>query len=151
MARLPPPTSSDDFPNGTGHRRQRERDRAGHRVRRDAGTKIKLAPPEYKGMVERNNQFLETSFLSGRQFASPADFNQQLAEWLERANARTVRSLQGRPVGLLETDRQAMIALPPFAPAIGLAQRVRLGRDYYVRVDTVDYSWTRRSSADSST
>ncbi|WP_264928689.1 IS21 family transposase [Streptomyces sp. A012304] len=106
-------------------------------------TKIKLAPPrdpEYKGMVERNNQFLETSFLPGRQFASPADFNQQLAEWLERANARTVRSIQGRPVDLLETDRQAMIALPPFAPPIGLTQRVRLGRDYYVRVDTVDYS-----------
>ena len=106
-------------------------------------TKIKLAPPrdpEYKGMVERNNQFLETSFLPGRQFASPADFNQQLAEWLERANARTVRSLQGRPVDLLETDRQAMIALPPIVPPIGLTQRVRLGRDYYVRVDTVDYS-----------
>ena len=106
-------------------------------------TKIKLAPPrdpEYKGMVERNNKFLETSFLPGRQFASPADFNQQLAEWLERANARTVRSLQGRPVDLLETDRQAMIALPPFVPPIGLTQRVRLGRDYYVRVDTVDYS-----------
>ncbi|MEU6972204.1 IS21 family transposase [Kitasatospora aureofaciens] len=106
-------------------------------------TKIKLAPPrdpEYKGMVERNNQFLETSFLPGRQFASPADFNQQLAEWLDRANARTVRSIQGRPVDLLETDRQAMIALPPFMPPIGLTQRVRLGRDYYVRVDTVDYS-----------
>ncbi|GGW23714.1 transposase [Streptomyces alanosinicus] len=106
-------------------------------------TKIKLAPPrdpEYKGMVERNNQFLETSFLPGRQFASPADFNQQLAEWLDRANARTVRSIQGRPVDLLETDRQAMIALPPFTPPIGLTQRVRLGRDYYVRVDTADYS-----------
>lgn len=106
-------------------------------------TKIKLAPPrdpEYKGMVERNNQFLETSFLPGRQFASPADFNQQLAEWLERANARTVRSIQGRPVDLLESDRQAMIALPPFVPPIGLTQRARLGRDYYVRVDTVDYS-----------
>jgi hypothetical protein len=33
-----------------------------------------------------------------------------------------------------------MIALPPFVPPIGLTQRVRLGRAYYVRVDTVDYS-----------
>lgn len=106
-------------------------------------TKIKLAPPrdpEYNGMVERNNQFLETSFLPGRQFASPADFNEQLAEWLARANARTVRSIQGRPVDLLETDRRAMIALPPFTPPIGLTRRVRLGRDCYVRVDTADYS-----------
>ncbi len=111
-----------------------------------AGTlaaKILLAPPrdpEFKGMVERNNGFLETSFLPGRRFSSPADFNSQLAEWLVRANSRTVRSIQGRPVDLLETDHQAMLPLPPIAPAVGLANRVRLGRDYYVRVDGCDYS-----------
>ncbi len=111
-----------------------------------AGTlapKIKLAPPrdpEYKGLVERNNQYLETSFLPGRQFASPADFNDQLGQWLLRANARTVRSIQGRPVDLLETDYLSMLPLPPVTPPIGLNHRIRLGRDYYIRVDTVDYS-----------
>jgi transposase len=106
-------------------------------------TQIKLAPPrdpEFKGMVERANGFLETSFLPGRMFASPADFNAQLAEWLARANTRTVRSIQGRPVDLLETDYRSMLALPPVAPQVGLTYRTRLGRDYYVRVDTVDYS-----------
>ncbi|MFD6892402.1 IS21 family transposase [Streptomyces sp. NPDC059957] len=106
-------------------------------------TKIKLAPPrdpEYKGLVERNNQYLETSFLPGRQFASPADFNDQLGQWLLRANARTVRSIQGRPVDLLETDCLSMLPLPPVTPPIGLNHRIRLGRDYYIRVDTVDYS-----------
>jgi hypothetical protein len=91
-------------------------------------------------MVERTNGYLETSFLPGRCFASPADFNAQLGDWLVRANSRTVRSIQGRPVDLLETDYLAMLALPPVAPSIGLHHRVRLGRDYYVRVDTVDYS-----------
>lgn len=106
-------------------------------------TQIKLAPPrdpEFKGMVERNNGFLETSFLPGRRFASPADFNAQLDDWLARANARTVRSISGRPVDLLDTDYPAMLALPPLAPVVGLTHRVRLGRDYYVRLDTVDYS-----------
>ena len=106
-------------------------------------TRIRLAPPrdpEFKGIVERANGYLETSFLPGRRFASPADFNGQLAGWLPLANARTVRSIQGRPADLLETDLQAMIALPPAAPATGLAFRVRLGRDYFVRVDTADYS-----------
>jgi transposase len=45
-------------------------------------TRFRLAPPrdpEFKGMVERNNGYLETSFLPGRSFASPADFNAQLA------------------------------------------------------------------------
>jgi transposase len=106
-------------------------------------TQIRLAPPrdpEFKGMVERHNGYLETSFLPGRHFASPADFNTQLGEWLTRANTRTVRSIQGRPVDLLEVDYQSMLTLPPVDPPIGLTHRVRLGRDYYVRLDTVDYS-----------
>ncbi|MBP2365597.1 IS21 family transposase [Pseudonocardia parietis] len=107
-------------------------------------TRIRLAPPkdpEFKGMVERNNGFFETSFLPGRAFASPADFNTQIGDWLTtRANTRTVRAIHGRPVDLLETDRQAMTVLPPVAPVVGLTHRIRLARDYYVRVDTCDYS-----------
>ena len=106
-------------------------------------TRVVLAPPrdpEFKGMTERNNGFLETSFLPGRQFASPADFNTQLQDWLPRANARIVRSLGGRPVDVLDRDLAAMTALPPHPPATGLQARVRLGRDYYVRVDGNDYS-----------
>lgn len=106
-------------------------------------TRVVLAPardPEFKGMTERNNQFFETSFLPGRQFASPADFNTQLTGWLPRANARTVRSLGGRPVDVLDRDITAMTALPPHPPSTGLQARVRLGRDYYVRLDGNDYS-----------
>ncbi len=106
-------------------------------------TRIKLAPPrdpEYKGMVERSNGYLETSFLPGRQFASPADFNQQLEDWLVKVNSRTVRSIQGRPVDLLERDYLSMTPLPPVDPPTGLSSRIRLARDYYVRVDTGDYS-----------
>ncbi len=107
-------------------------------------TRVRLAPPrdpEFKGVVERNNGYLETSFLPGRYFTSPADFNAQLGDWLTgAANTRTVRSIGGRPVDRLATDRAAMLPLPPLAPATGLTSRVRLGRDYYVRVDAVDYS-----------
>lgn len=106
-------------------------------------TRILLAPPkdpEFKGMVERANGYLETSFLPGRIFNSPADFNTQLTEWLARANTRTVRAIGARPVDLFETDYQGMIELPPVAPATGLTHRIRLARDYYVRIDTNDYS-----------
>lgn len=106
-------------------------------------TRIVLAPPrdpEFKGMTERNNGYLETSFLPGRQFTSPADFNAQLADWLPRANSRTVRSLGGKPVDVLDRDIAAMTVLPPHPPATGLQARVRLGRDYYVRLDGNDYS-----------
>src|SRR5690625_7324850 len=33
-----------------------------------------------------------------------------------------------------------MTALPPAPPATGFNHQIRLGRDYYVRVDTNDYS-----------
>ena len=96
--------------------------------------------PEAKGLVERANGYLETSFLPGRTFASPGDFNAQLAQWLSRANARHHRSLGARPVDRWDADRAAMLTLPPLAPQIGWAQAVRLPRDHYVRLDSNDYS-----------
>jgi len=103
---------------------------------------VQLKPfdPESKGIVERSNGYLETSFLPGRRFSSPADFNRQLNDWLPIANRRTVRSLGARPVDLVEVDRAAMLPLPPVAPTLGHRSRVRLGRDYYVRVAGNDYS-----------
>lgn len=91
-------------------------------------------------MVERANRYLETSFLPGRRFGSPADFNTQLIDWLGRANTRMVRALRARPVDLIGEDRAAMLSLPPVAPPVGWRQQVRLGRDYYVRVIGNDYS-----------
>jgi len=101
---------------------------------------LKAYDPESKGGVERMNGYFETSFLPGRDFASPGDFNTQLGLWLLKANARTVRALKARPVDLLGVDKAAMLVLPPVAPACGFAGRVRLPRDYYVRVFGNDYS-----------
>jgi transposase len=96
--------------------------------------------PESKGVVERANGYLETSFLPGRVFASPADFNSQLADWLPRANGRQVRSLGARPVDLIGADRAAMSPLPPVPPPGGFTTTARLPRDYYLRVLGNDYS-----------
>lgn len=102
--------------------------------------RLKPNDPESKGIVERRNGFFETSFMPGRDFTSPADFDSQFTDWLFTANGRVVRTIKARPVDLLDADRAAMLPLPPVAPALGWANRVRLGRDYYVRVDSSDYS-----------
>jgi hypothetical protein len=102
--------------------------------------RLKPNDPESKGLVERRNGYFETSFMPGRDFASPTDFNTQFGDWLDLANARVVRTIKARPFDLLDADRAAMLPLPPVAPAIGWVNRVRLGRDYYVRVDSNDYS-----------
>jgi len=107
------------------------------------GTRIyQTAPrdPEAKGVVERANGFLETSFLPGRTFADPADYNTQLAEWLPKANSRLLRRTGQQPGVRVVADTAAMGALPPVAPAVGTSMRVRLGRDYYVRIAGNDYS-----------
>lgn len=96
--------------------------------------------PEAKGVVERHNGYLETSFLPGRRFSSPADFNAQLTEWLERANRRIHATLRCRPVERFEEDRAAMMPLPPVLPDTAWHHSLRLGRDHYVRVGTCDYS-----------
>ncbi len=96
--------------------------------------------PEAKGIVERGNGYLETSFLPGRTFTCPADFNTQLAAWLPIANTRLVRRIGCTPIARWEADKAAMLALPPVAPVTGWRIRVRLPRDHYVRVDSNDYS-----------
>lgn len=101
---------------------------------------LKAYDPESKGGVERMNGYFETSFLPGRDFTDPADFNTQLGVWLPKANARTVRALKARPVDLVGADKTAMLSLPPLAPPVGLRVRIRLPRDYYVRVFGNDYS-----------
>lgn len=103
---------------------------------------VQLKPndPESKGIVERRNGFFETSFMPGRQFASPADFNAQFTDWLQHANSRMVRTIKARPVDLIGADRADMLPLPPVVLHLGWRNQLRLGRDYYVRVDTSDYS-----------
>ena len=103
-------------------------------------TQARPYDPETKGIVERANRYLETSFLPGRSFSSPNDFNGQLAQWLEIANLRRVRALSARPADLIAEDRRAMTPLPPVPPEVGERFCIRLPRDYYVRVGGNDYS-----------
>lgn len=101
---------------------------------------LKPCDPESKGIVERANRYLETSFLPGRTFESPQDFNDQLGQWLPIANTRHVRVLDGRPIDFLSADRSVMLGLPPVVPVIDTVTSLRLGRDYYVRAAGNDYS-----------
>jgi len=107
------------------------------------GTRIYQTPardPESKGVVERANGYLETSFMPGRSFTGPGDYNTQLAAWLPQANTRMLRRTGQRPVHRVGADTAAMAALPPLVPATGTRTKVRLGRDYYVRIMGNDYS-----------
>jgi transposase len=114
-----------------------------HAFRGTLGAKVHIcapADPEAKGMVERANGHLETSFLPGRSFASPVDFNMQLDGWLALPNGRVKRVLGCAPTARVHADRAAMLSLPPVAPATGWRSALRLPREHYVRFDANDYS-----------
>jgi transposase len=97
--------------------------------------------PQAKGIVERLQGYIETSFEPGRTFINQHDFQDQLDGWFEqRANRRLHRTLRRRPVDLLAEEREALRALPERAPDTGRRWVLRVPPDPHVRVDTNDYS-----------
>jgi hypothetical protein len=102
-------------------------------LRGTLGTKvIVLRPrePEHRGIIERAHDYLETSFLPGRTFTGPGDFNTQLQDWLQLVNARRRWVLGCAPTERIAADKAAMLVLPPVAPAIGWRASTRLPRDH---------------------
>jgi hypothetical protein len=98
------------------------------------------ADPQAKGVVERLQAYLETSFEPGRSFANHHDFQDQLDRWFEgRANRRLHRTLRPRPIDLLAKEHELMRPLPD-PPACERRWTLRVPPDPHVRVDTNDYS-----------
>jgi transposase len=99
------------------------------------------ADPQAKGLVERLQGFLETSFEPGRAFANELDFQEQLDRWFdERANARTHKTLRCRPIDRLAEEQQVMRPLPAEPPDVDRRFVTRVAPDPYLRVDCNDYS-----------
>jgi transposase len=96
---------------------------------------------EAKGVVERLQGFIETSFEPGRSFANELDFQDQLDRWFdERANVRLHRTLRERPVDRLERERESLRALPEAGPGLDRRVVLRVPPQPYVHIDRNDYS-----------
>ncbi len=97
--------------------------------------------PQSKGVVERLQGYMETSFEPGRSFANELDFQEQLDRWFgERANVRFHRTLRCRPVDRLAEELTLMRSLPERRPDVDCRLVTRVTPDPYVRVDSNDYS-----------
>jgi transposase len=94
-----------------------------------------------KGMIERLQGFIETSFEPGRSFANELDFQGQLDRWFDdRANVRLHRTLRERPLDRLERERESLRALPEPGPDLDRRIVLRVPPQPYVHVDRNDYS-----------
>ena len=99
------------------------------------------ADPQAKGLVERLQGYMATSFEPGRMFANELDFQEQLDRWFdERANARLHKTLRCRPLERLAEERAAMRPLLQELPDVDRRFVTRVPPDPYVRIDSNDYS-----------
>ena len=96
---------------------------------------------EAKGVIERLQGFMATSFEPGRSFANELDFQDQVDRWFDdRANVRLHRTLRERPRDRLERERESMRPLPEPAPELDRRIVLRVPPQPYVHVDRNDYS-----------
>jgi transposase len=97
--------------------------------------------PQAKGVVERLQDFVETSFEPGRIAANELDYQLQLDGWFDnRANPRTHKTLRCRPIDRLIEEREVMAPLPQTPPEVDRRWVLRVAPDPYLRFDTNDYS-----------
>lgn len=102
---------------------------------------LEAADPQAKGVVERLQGYLETSFEPERSFLGPLDFQEQLDRWFsERANVRFHRTLRCRPLDRLAEELELMLPLPDHMPDTDRRVVTRVAPDPYLRVDSNDYS-----------
>lgn len=108
------------------------------------GLRVRQAPPrdpETKGVIERANGYLDSSFFPGRDFTSISDVQCQLDHWVTTvANQRLHATTREVPAHRWQAEREVMAPLPPQPPQIGQTYQRRLPRQYYVSVDTNRYS-----------
>jgi hypothetical protein len=97
------------------------------------------ADPKTRRLIEWSYDQMERYFLPGRTFISPADFNDQLHDWLAITNTR--RQAPGySPSERIDADRKAMLPLPLTPPVTGWRVAMRAGPRPLVCFDSNYYS-----------
>jgi transposase len=96
-----------------------------------------------KGKVERTIQYLRHSFFAARRYASVADLNRQLLEWIDQvAHQRPVPTDPDKtPVHTaLAQERAVLLPLPEHDFECDLVVPIRSGKRPYLRFDGNDYT-----------
>jgi O-antigen/teichoic acid export membrane protein len=107
------------------------------------GTKLIIggtAGQPTRNLIEGAYVDLERSFLAGRAFQSPEDFNERLAAWLA-GTGNQARPAPGRSAAeLVAADKRAMLPLPAVPPATGWRLPTVIGSRPFVSFDSNRYS-----------
>jgi transposase len=103
---------------------------------------VAVARGNEKGRVERQIQYLRTSFFAARPFRDVDDLNAQFRRW--RDEVAHVRRVPGEPqrtvAEAFESERSSLLPLPEHPLETDLVRAVRSGKTPYVRFDRNLYS-----------
>jgi len=97
--------------------------------------------PQAKGVVERLQGYIETSFEPARIYANQLDYQDQLDNWFEsKANVRKHQGLREVPAERLATELESMRPLPEALFPGPKSWVIRVPAQPFFRFDTNDYS-----------
>jgi transposase len=99
-----------------------------------------------KGKTESGVKYVKRNALAGRQFASFAQLEAHLAQWMREADAREHGTTHQRPLERFEREEKAALRPLPERPLPRRQQRLKrkVANDALVDVDTVRYSVPHR-------
>ncbi|MBK5232937.1 MAG: IS21 family transposase [Thermoleophilia bacterium] len=99
------------------------------------------ADPQAKGVVERLQGYIETSYEPARIYANHLDYQDQLDNWFDsKANARIHRELREVPAERLIIEHESMRPLPESLFPDPKSWVIRVPAQPFFRFDTNDYS-----------
>lgn len=98
-----------------------------------------------KAKMERNFDYAENNFLSGRTFTDWHDLNEQAKRWSkEVANQKVKRSLGMSPEAAYLIEKPHLTPLPPYIPPVYQTFYRTVNVEGYVQIDTNRYSVPQR-------
>lgn len=99
-----------------------------------------------KGKTESGVKYVKRNALAGRVFASAAELDAHLEEWMRTADERVHGTTHERPVERFARDEEGALRALPARPMPSRQQRLRrrVAADALVQLDTVRYSVPHR-------
>jgi transposase len=90
--------------------------------------------------VERNFDYVEKSFLPGREFKDWKDLNDRARAWCEKVNGLPKRHLHAKPIDLFALEQTALRPLPMWVPTVYRLEHRTVDTDGYLNLDGNRYS-----------
>jgi hypothetical protein len=104
-------------------------------------TPCRTYQPQEKGKVESGVKYVKNNFFLGRKFSDNRDLNEQLCQWLDKANARIHGTTHKQPIEVFKSEEKEELIPLPLEEFVILIPSVRkVAKDCHIIFDNNYYS-----------